>query len=270
MAAIRTILFAVSVSFLAVGVLGQSLSLDYVDGSGSPGSIVSGQRISFDVRMTLDSLGCKGFTNGFRIYSPDGAQWSATTGGWTGAIDSSMCEKFWILPYSVTGSGADTIGFAGLRWTLPTGIPPYFDEVVLTVAIGPMSPEQEGLTICLDSSFYPPSGRWLWVAENDESESMYPSWDGPHCFTVSPSPHCCRFRGDVEDKGAGPVHVGDLVWLTEYVYEGGPAPPCMEQADVNADGVVDEADVIYLADHMFSGGPAPVPCDSYGLAVGKD
>ncbi len=40
-----------------------------------------------------------------------------------------------------------------------------------------------------------------------------------------------------------------------YVNSGGPAPPCMDEGDVNDDGSVNQADVDYLQACMFGGGP---------------
>ena len=257
------LVFVVSILISATMVRGQAVSLDYVDGLHDSNSIAWGQRIMFRVRMTTDSLGCKGISNGFRIYSNSGAHWSTSTGDWTGAIDTTMFQMLWVVYDGVTGSGADTVGFAGIYWDQSTGIPPYFDAVAITLSIGPIDAEHEGKTVCLDSSFYPPNNVWQWVANNDNSDRIWPSWDGPHCFTVGRPPWCCRFRGDVEDKGAGPVHIGDLVWLTEYANEGGPPPPCLEQADVNGDGLIDDDDVDYLNAFMFSGGPPPVPCGEH-------
>ena len=54
-----------------------------------------------------------GFSNGFRIYSPQGATWTTSGGTHTGAIPFTMMENFFVNPFSITGADADTIGFGG-------------------------------------------------------------------------------------------------------------------------------------------------------------
>ncbi|MFH1686334.1 MAG: hypothetical protein ABIE70_02280 [bacterium] len=77
---------------------------------------------------------------------------------------------------------------------------------------------------------------------------------------------CCLLRADINHDGVGP-DIGDLVYLVNYMFNGGPPPPCNDpsfgymEADVNGDGVgPDIGDLVYLVNYMFNGGPAPVPC----------
>lgn len=62
-------------------------------------------------------------------------------------------------------------------------------------------------------------------------------------------------RGDANNDGA--VNMSDATTITNYLYQGGPAPPCMNQADVNDDGTVDNSDAVYLLDWLYQGGSAP-------------
>lgn len=62
-------------------------------------------------------------------------------------------------------------------------------------------------------------------------------------------------RGDVNHSGA--VNVSDASYLSSYLYQGGPAPACANEADVNHDGQLTGSDVSYLLSWLFSGGPAP-------------
>lgn len=237
----------------------QSVSLDHVDGLQGVDTIVSGQEIVFHIRINTADTIISGMTNGFRIYSPDGAEWTSGSGAWSEFVTDSMFPQQLVIPQGVTGSAADTIGFAGFLWNT-FGIPSGFDSVAWRITIGPIDAGFAGKTICVDSSFYPPRNKWKWVPWRGGFTPVYPSWDGPHCFTVASVASCCEIRGDVDDNGFGP-DIGDLVYLSEYVNEGGPAPPCMEQADVNASGGdADSADLDYLMAYMFSGGPPPVPC----------
>jgi hypothetical protein len=61
--------------------------------------------------------------------------------------------------------------------------------------------------------------------------------------------------GDV--TGDGSVDIGDVIFLINYLYIGGPAPDPLMTGDVNCDGVVDTADVIYIINYLFKEGPSP-------------
>ena len=74
---------------------------------------------------------------------------------------------------------------------------------------------------------------------------------------------CCEgIRGDIADPMDGIIDITDLVYLIDYMFLSGPAPTCMAEADVNADGAdqVDISDLMYLIDYMFTGGPPPAAC----------
>ncbi len=70
---------------------------------------------------------------------------------------------------------------------------------------------------------------------------------------------CCQVRGDTNSDQS--IDVSDLVRLTSYMFQGGPAPDCMDEADVNGNGSgPDISDLVYLVSYMFSGGPPPPAC----------
>jgi hypothetical protein len=66
-----------------------------------------------------------------------------------------------------------------------------------------------------------------------------------------------RILGRGDSNNDHTVNVTDVIYLNSYLYNGGPAPPCMNQADANDDGRVDVSDPIYLLNYLFQGGPAP-------------
>jgi hypothetical protein len=88
--------------------------------------------------------------------------------------------------------------------------------------------------------------------------------------TCLPVPECncdCTQHqlGDMNSDGVPDVF--DVIYLIDYVFSGGVAPPkdalCphINRSDVNCDGVADVFDVIGLIDFVFSGGKAPCdPC----------
>ncbi len=75
---------------------------------------------------------------------------------------------------------------------------------------------------------------------------------------------CCvaPVTGNIDGDPAELVGISDLTHLVEYMFDGGNAPPCMEEANVDGDagGVVDISDVTYLVQFLFGNGDAPAAC----------
>jgi len=72
---------------------------------------------------------------------------------------------------------------------------------------------------------------------------------------------CCNhdgIRGDVDYSGS--INIADAVFLVEYIFFGGPPPPCPEEGDADGDGSINIADAVHLVEYIFFGGPAPPPC----------
>jgi hypothetical protein len=67
-------------------------------------------------------------------------------------------------------------------------------------------------------------------------------------------------RGNIDCDFNDVIDISDLVYLVDYMFNGGPEPWCLPEVDVNADDQVDISDLVYLVDYMFSGGPPPAPC----------
>ena len=62
--------------------------------------------------------------------------------------------------------------------------------------------------------------------------------------------------GDADGNGSGP-DIGDLVYLVNYMFNGGPPPPDMNAVDVDGNGQgPDIGDLVYLVNYMFNGGSA--------------
>jgi hypothetical protein len=165
--------------FLCQKTRAQSVTLEHVDGALSPSEIIAdgSTPIIFHIRLTGDADAHGGIVNGFRIYSDDGATWQPATGDTVGLGKAQFDGGFFINYFGRNGSDADTIGFGGFRF-FGTGLPAGYDDTAFTIDIGPISSSNHNKTICLDSSFYPPSGVWKWAGPD-----VFPSWDGPHCFT---------------------------------------------------------------------------------------
>ncbi len=282
----------------------QSLSLDRVVGLVGSNTIHTSAPVTFYIRLTNNiSENVDGITNGFRVYSPDGASWTTLTADTLGTLTGAHFDLIWSIAYfGVTGSGADTVGLGGSR-LFNTGVPSFFDDTVWSITIGPIDPAHVGKTICLDSSFFPPSGIWRWYVGGGIGY-RYPSWDGPHCYQIEAADTdgdgipdaedncpdvynpdqldtdgdgegdacCCKFRGDINHNGSDVIDMSDLIYLIDYQFLGGPQPGCPSEADVNGIGGIlsDIADLVYLIDYMFRDGPAPLDCDSSASSIVVD
>lgn len=169
--------------FAACGAFAQgSVTIDHIEGLADSGIIMSSQPIVFHMRFTNDSgRAMAGSANGFRIYSPDGAKWAPVTADTTGAITSAMYDLgVFINTFGITGSGMDTICIGGA--TLKgTGIPAGFDEIVMKINTR-VDKVYDGKTLCIDTSWYPPMGRWMWSMTTEQP--ILPAWNGPYCFSV--------------------------------------------------------------------------------------
>jgi hypothetical protein len=233
------------------------VTVDHVENVTEDSLMLTDSPIKFNIRMTAGPIGNNDIQNGFRIYSPDGANWGGTTIDTTGIIGRAQYDLVWDTYHGdVDGVGSDTVGLHGAVMSNPVGMPAGFDEITHIITIGPIDGIHGGKHICIDSCSYTPAGQWRWVLIT--SEQTYPAWDGPHCFTVS----CCDHRADIDHNGDSEPDITDLIYLVTFMFQEGPEPPCMEEADINGDGTEnpDISDLIYLVTYMFQEGPDIVPC----------
>ena len=188
---LKTLMFLFSLMLLMCGptfAQDGAISLGTVNGLYHPDlvpgtdTLNTGAAISMYLRLNNNTTAnITGSTNGFEIYSPDGAQWVTITGAWTGTITMAMYDTPGnVNLFSDDGMDADTIGFGGFKLFAP-GIPDGFDDTAWVVNIGPIDASYHKKTICIDTSFYRPAGIWKWSTSTGD---WYPTWDGPHCFTV--------------------------------------------------------------------------------------
>ncbi|MCK4632573.1 MAG: hypothetical protein KAT79_04840, partial [candidate division Zixibacteria bacterium] len=137
----------------ASGQTDYQLAVDSVDGllEGEWGKIETGVPVTFYIKWinpgAPNEAKMKGYSNGFQVYSPDGATWTPITWlpmffmepwpphtdvlypGWEWLYDGGLNMN----PYGVTGSGADTIGFAGYQ-KYGGGTPPGFEGQVFSIS----------------------------------------------------------------------------------------------------------------------------------------
>ncbi len=63
--------------------------------------------------------------------------------------------------------------------------------------------------------------------------------------------------GDI--NGDADINVADAVYMINWIFKGGPAPPRMGEADANCDGKANIADAVYIINYIFKSGPEPCP-----------
>ena len=100
-------------------------------------------------------------------------------------------------------------------------------------------------------------GVYFWSVQSIDGEFIGSSFATEASFTVGGA--CpVSLTGDVDYTAA--ITAGDIIYLVNYVFKGGPAPlPCAAAGDVNCDGKIVSADVIGLVNYVFKSGPSP--CD---------
>jgi hypothetical protein len=62
-------------------------------------------------------------------------------------------------------------------------------------------------------------------------------------------------HGDANSDGL--IAAGDIVYLLNYLYRGGPAPCPLEAGDANCSGAVEAGDIVYLLNYLYRGGDPP-------------
>ena len=192
---------------------------------GTLDSIECGQPVEFQIGLSNPGgdFTINGSANGFRVYSPDGANWTPSfyidttyiqfpspdtkydttwygkwlnTGltpplVWKGADPQIYDGGLFVVTYDVDASmgvpgGADTVGFSGYDQTTGLGI---FGGLTANPAfrikLASTDCADTGKMICLDSSYFPPSGKWLW----SDGSSYGPTWDGIHCYYLYKTPN---------------------------------------------------------------------------------
>ncbi len=166
----------------APAIKGTQMTLDHIDGLYASDSLKTGEQITFYIRLTNNTgEPIVAYSHGFTIYSPDSVTWDTVIGINPGAITKEMIDQdMFFTPVNVDGSGADTLGIGSYNVN-GSGIPNGFSEVAFAVQIGALDTQFHGKHLCIDSTFYPPGGEWLWSMAH---RSVHPDWDGVHCYVI--------------------------------------------------------------------------------------
>jgi Secretion system C-terminal sorting domain len=153
-----------------------------------PDSIAVGP-VAFTFQFMNGSTTVAAYSNGFKIYSTDGAVWGAP-------ILPDSATRVALFPemassggpfaggFSADGTGTDTVFFAGVAQG--AGLGPTLTRLPYQFTINPDA-ASSGKHICIDSAWFPPGGDWLWV----DDVGYAPAWAGPYCYTVYFVPDQC-------------------------------------------------------------------------------
>jgi hypothetical protein len=126
----------------------------------------------------------------------------------------------------------------------------------------------DGNSISLPKSYFAVDVQYYWRVKAFRVDPNLPDDSTDYSsgvFTVGGG--CCMppIRGNIDYDAKDNIDISDLVYLVDYMFNGGPAPPCWSECNVDAVGPdeatgIDISDLVYLVDYMFTGGPAPGPC----------
>jgi len=124
-----------------------------------------------------------------------------------------------------------------LTWNIPVPLP-VGDSIVIDITAEVLGPAgQTDTNYVFVEAFCQSSGEYAYGAD----QAYVHAYEGQiEC-------------GDVD--GDGQVNIGDLVYLIDYMFDGGPAP--VGDADVDECGSVNIGDAWYLVMYLFMGGLAP-------------
>lgn len=221
-------------------------------GAGPGDTIFCGQPVIFELRLNNTTGNTiLGQTNGFVLHTPGGATWTPGTTGWGPLTAVPYDSNRFVNTFSYDGLARDTIGFGAFLIPPSTGIAPGFNDIFATIEITvPCS--DTNLTVCIDSSFYPPIGVWKWSTSGGDN---FPTWTA-RCFIIAEG-SCCNLPGDADD--GGDVNIGDATFIVKYIFQNGDTPPCCDEGDADGGGDVNIGDAVYIVKFVFvPGSPAPV------------
>lgn len=72
----------------------------------------------------------------------------------------------------------------------------------------------------------------------------------------------CDVPGDADNNCM--VNISDVIYLQEYIFNGGPLPPILNRGDACGDCLINITDMVYIVQYIFNNGPDPVPgCMSF-------
>lgn len=174
---------------------------------------------------------------------------------WSGPVYfDSVTFREAIFPDSVSVVNPDTLGQEVLIGLIPFYDPPIPPTQGLFTTLCFTLTDQTGL-VQIDSGFILPINHLMFTTTEPEGY-------GPQ-YVVGEFPVLPYWPGDATFDGQY-RDVSDVVYLINYIYKSGPAPPHPISADINGpDRVIDIEDVLYLINYLYKSGPEPHPGDPW-------
>jgi hypothetical protein len=176
---------------------------------------------------------------------------------WSGPVHfDSVTFREAVFQDSIRIIDPDTVNSEAFIGLIPLHDPPIPPTQGLFTTLCFTLTDMTGI-VQIDSSFISPINHLLFTTT--EPQGYCPQFV-PGEFPVLPYwPGDVTFDGELRD-------VSDVVYLVNYIYRGGPAPPHPISADFNnpiPDRIIDIEDMIYMINYLFRGGPEPYPGDPW-------
>ena len=70
---------------------------------------------------------------------------------------------------------------------------------------------------------------------------------------------CINTTGNADNDGVDNVDIADLVYLVDFMFNGGPGLQCPAEGDIDSSTELNIADIVMLVDFMFNGTPPSLP-----------
>jgi len=164
-------------------------------------TVQAGSSVRFDIRYIFtpgDGSAITGPTNGFRVWTYANGTTNYTNHftpitydtmaiNWASMYDAGV----FMNPFGIDGLNEDTIGLGAFRISGP-GMVDGFSDTMIWIET---TPSTSGDTLCIDSTWYPPSNQWMWsgtAGKYCDIALVCPcgvlNWGGPYCFHVYSEP----------------------------------------------------------------------------------
>ncbi len=192
-----------------------TISIGKIDGQFRNDTLKAGSNIRFVMKFNNTNTEKCDISNGFELFSPDGATWDSTTADTLGYSVSGISVfagyfdvAFAINRFSADGIDRDTIGVigAGAQTKAARQLPAGYNDTAISITAWFTGKGAAGKHLCMDTAFFPPGGTWVWVGKS--LANYYPTFNGApgilgqegYCFFIYDVPNLLP---TVANTGAG-------------------------------------------------------------------
>ena len=240
----------------------------------SGAALVAGDSCSFNVNVTGTIAGAQNNTTG-NVTSVEGGTGGTASASIGVVAPPSIAKAFGAttmqpggttsLTFTITNPAANPVGLTGIAFSdsLPSGMTVANPNALTnscggtaTAVAGSGSVSLTGASVGLGSSCTVSVNITAPAAGNfTNTTSAVSSTNGGSGNTASANLTVGNPGLNGDANGDGQVNVGDIFYLINFLFTGGPPP--VNSADVNGDGNTNVADIFYLINFLFAGGPPP-------------